>query len=135
MRNLFCSDCGHALLEHDGWDCSWSCHNCGNTLGTMEMMTYFVENVLGRCRYSTIKDGGEWIVHDCVGCESDTMVFDDEDGIYFCFHCGDEWDERDIAICDHGSHLFVHDGTTICSRHFNELVSDDPFDRVAYATA
>ncbi|GAW94378.1 hypothetical protein [Calderihabitans maritimus] len=124
----FCPTCYQdALVVDDGAKCLF-CGFAGEGEGE-EVARAFVSNILGINEYRCVKEGGEFPIYVCPECGLNSLVHpvDDEDlESWFCFSCGFEWDESEIAFCTGCGTPYVktEGDTELCSICVEHHLSD-----------
>ena len=85
----------------------------------------YVENELGIDEYSCVKDGGEFPVYDCPECDCDQLVHDARTGKWHCFHCGEDFIDSDLAVCDECGRIMREDEFCICEACYRYKMEKD----------
>lgn len=85
----------------------------------------YVENELGINAYSYVKDGGEFPVYDCPECDCEQLIHDAETGKWHCFHCGEDFIDSDLAVCDECGRIMREDEFCICEACYRYKMEKD----------
>jgi ssDNA-binding Zn-finger/Zn-ribbon topoisomerase 1 len=97
-----CPECFHKTLPIDG---SYKCLFCGNSDYPEDLAYNYIENILRISKYSTEKDGGNFPLENCPGCDQGTLVLIDDS--YLCFTCGESWKEDELAFCNYCNGVYI----------------------------
>lgn len=106
------------------------CHFCGYSDKAESVADQFVESVLGVTRYRAYKDGAIYPLHDCPGCERETLVdigFSEITDQYICFACGNTFETGSMRNCSHCGRKYLPGpgGMFICDQCFEYQVQKD----------
>lgn len=67
----------------------------------------YVETVLGISAYEAVTSGGDFPVHNCPECQSESLVIGDEDGKAICFTCGFKAEDSCFADCSSCGQMYL----------------------------
>ena len=97
-----CPECFHETLPIDGTN---ECLFCGYSDPPEDIAYNFIENILEISKYSTLKDGGDYPLKNCPGCDQETLVLMDDS--YQCFACGDLWELDELDFCNYCNAVYI----------------------------
>jgi transposase-like protein len=125
-----CPYCGEEKLEIGDGDVK--CRSCKRSTSPEKMADEYISAVL-RHRHSTdAKEHVPWPRYECPSCNVDAMVegipIDEGHHAFFCFACGEHWDEHDLDLCGYSNHYYeLGPGAVsgICSECLAEKTSKD----------
>lgn len=90
---ITCPECLKRYLSSN--DGEVRCLFCYYSDHPENMADAYISNVLGLTAY----DGSEYPLYECFECYENSMVFDHDKGICFCFNCGFSKNLSDIKFC------------------------------------
>ena len=76
--------------------------------------TQYVENELGISAYACAKDGGRFPVFECVNCEEEQLVYDEEHNKYHCFACGENYAGDALVFCSGCGSIMIPNEADLC---------------------
>ncbi|OFX27213.1 MAG: hypothetical protein A2041_02225 [Bacteroidetes bacterium GWA2_31_9b] len=101
VRLIDCPECfQHTLPLNENLTCLF----CGYNDTPENVVTEYVEKILGINGYEVIKDGGYYPVEACPDCHSDTLLVRND--TYLCFSCKEEWKHNELKHCEWCNYLF-----------------------------
>lgn len=96
-RLIKCPEClKRFFLSEDGDN---KCLFCYYSDSPENVADQYITNVLGISSYYCAKNGEEYPQYECFECQTDSMVFDYENDICFCFNCGFSSDTSNVKWC------------------------------------
>jgi ssDNA-binding Zn-finger/Zn-ribbon topoisomerase 1 len=127
-----CPECEQdAYIFRDGQN--GKCLFCGYDRDGAVAAIHYAENVLNESEYTTVKDGGEWIVHYCLNCGKmasveGIMTVASVEANYGCFACGYYAGEEELERCERCGE-WTHssqepDSASICSNCTDWMMAD-----------
>lgn len=84
-----------ALITDDGSECLF----CGYTDESEKVADEYIWKVMRISKYETIKHGGEYPQYNCPECGAESFIHDEDNEIWKCLNCGEEYSEEEIDFC------------------------------------
>lgn len=86
--------------------------------------TQYVENELGISAYACVKDGGRFPVFECVNCEEEQLVYDEEHNKYHCFACGENYAGDALTFCSGCGSIMLPNEVDLCDNCIAHKLED-----------
>lgn len=85
----------------------------------------YIEDVLNIRKYNCVKDGGVFPLYVCPNCDEEQLVSIEGKGIYKCFHCGYQCEERELTRCCECGEFFETEDEIICPDCIKRKMEED----------
>lgn len=74
----------------------------------------YVKDELGISAYACVKDGGRFPVFECVNCDEEQLVYNEEHNKYHCFACGEDYAGDALTFCSGCGSIMIPNEVDLC---------------------